>query len=133
MGVGSHLLLDYLSLSANLPLNMHPHSPFTSNEYTFTIKELYGMRKHLAIVGGLIVGQQKISQEEIDESQREVIFAINEAYYMGNRLYKSDFAADYFDKQAGSTCLQSSPGTFLRSKQDIVIANGKQMIKLIQS
>lgn len=49
MGLGSHKILDYLSLAVNLPLEYHPHSPF-STKYTKTMRDLVAFRKHLAVV-----------------------------------------------------------------------------------
>lgn len=49
MGIGSHKLLDYLSLALNLPLEYHPHSAF-STKYTKTMRDLVKVRKHLAIL-----------------------------------------------------------------------------------
>jgi hypothetical protein len=46
-------------------------------------------------------------------------------------MYHSDFAEDYFEQQAGTSNVQSCEGTFFGSKQNIVIASGKQAIKIM--
>ena len=49
MGLGSHKLLDYLSLGLNLPLEYHPHSAL-STKYTKTMRDLMGIRRQMAVV-----------------------------------------------------------------------------------
>jgi hypothetical protein len=49
MGLGSHKLLDYLSLALNMPLEYHPHSVF-STKYTKTLLDLVAFRRHLAVL-----------------------------------------------------------------------------------
>jgi hypothetical protein len=44
-------MLDYMSLSLNLPLDYHPHTSF-STKYTKTMRDLLLIRRHLMIVGG---------------------------------------------------------------------------------
>ena len=39
IGLGSHKILDYLSLSLNLPMHFHPHSPYSS-KFTKTMYDL---------------------------------------------------------------------------------------------
>ena len=44
LGIGSHKMLDYMSLGLNLPLEYHPHSVF-STKYTKTMRDLMAYRK----------------------------------------------------------------------------------------
>lgn len=81
MGVGSHKTLDYLSLSLNLPLKYHPHTIF-SNKYTKTLHDLLASKNHLT---------EFLKKEE---SSKIALKAINEAFFSGNKLYKSDFSID---------------------------------------
>lgn len=46
MGQGSHKILDFLSLSLNLPLQYHPHSIYNS-KYTKTMHDLLSNHKNL--------------------------------------------------------------------------------------
>jgi hypothetical protein len=46
MGLGSHKILDFLSLSLNLPLQYHPHNIY-SRKYTKTLHDLFELRKNL--------------------------------------------------------------------------------------
>jgi len=46
LGLGSHKILDYLSLSLNMPLVYHPHSVYT-NKYTKNVHDLLALREHL--------------------------------------------------------------------------------------
>ena len=81
MGVGSHKTLDYLSLSLNLPLKYHPHSVF-ANKYTKTMHDLLASKNHLS----------DFAKKE--ESTKIALKSINEAFFIGNKLYKSDFSQD---------------------------------------
>jgi hypothetical protein len=62
-----------------------------------------------------------------EESQRKILRAINDAFFMNNRLYKSDFNEELFTKQSGVTCL-TTHSTVFGSKQQIVIGSTKHMI-----
>ena len=117
MGLGCHKLLDYLSLSLNLPMEYHPHSAF-STKYTKTMQDLLGVKQHISNVLGLSAGVAgvKVSSEEIAESQRIMIKAVNEAVYLNNQLYQSDFNQEYFTKQSGVTCISTHPKAILGSK-----------------
>lgn len=44
MGLGSHKILDYLSLSLNLPIHYHPHSPYSAR-FTKSMSDLYEVRQ----------------------------------------------------------------------------------------
>ena len=57
--------------------------------------------------------------------------AVNDSFFINNRLYKSDFNEDYFTRQSGVTCIQSQESIF-SSKQHIVIANTKQMLTVLK-
>lgn len=64
----------------------------------------------------------------------QVIRALNDALFLNNRLYKSDFNEDYFTQQTGVTCLTTAPKTLFGSRQqNLVIANTKQMLKILQT
>ncbi len=82
MGLGCHKLLDYLSLSLNLPLEYHPHS-MLSTKFTKIMQDLLQVKSHIMNV----IGGSKASAEEVAESQRQMIIAVNEAVYMNNRIY----------------------------------------------
>jgi len=97
MGLGSHKLLDFLSLSLNLPLEFHPHSAF-STKYTKTMKDLLNVRKHIAIMATVAGSPARVKEGELEESQCYVILALNNALFLNNRLYKSDFNEDYFQQ-----------------------------------
>ena len=83
MGLGCHKLLDYLSLSLNLPMEFHPHTMF-SKKYTKTMQDLLDVKSHILNVTG---GAGGSSQADIAESQRVMLCAVNEAVYMNNRVY----------------------------------------------
>ena len=92
IGLGSHKILDYLNLSLNLPLLYHPHSPYSS-KFTKTMNDLFVIRGLMNDFG------------KNDASQKTVLRSLNDAFFLNNRLYKSDFNEDYFLKQSGVTCL----------------------------
>lgn len=46
MGLGSHKILDYLSLSLNLPMLYHPHSLY-SHKYTKAMHDLLALRESI--------------------------------------------------------------------------------------
>lgn len=102
MGVGSHKTLDFLSMSLNLPLKYHPHSIF-SNKYTKTLHDLLSTKNHL----------NEFSKKE--ESAKIALKALNETFFSGNKLYKSDFCIDQFEKQSGVT-MMTTKDTVCRSK-----------------
>ena len=104
-----------------MPLDLHPHSPFNPSKFTKSISDMIAMRKHIQAV-------QSGKPEEVEESQMKVICSLNRAYYLNNKLYRSDFGQDYFEQQAGTTVVQ---GTLLGSQQNIVIASGKQIIRIM--
>ena len=83
MGLGCHKLLDYLSLSLNLPMEFHPHDMF-SKKYTKTMQTLLDVKSHILNVTG---GAAGMSPADIAESQRVMLCAVNEAVYMNNRVY----------------------------------------------
>jgi hypothetical protein len=47
MGLGSHKILDFLSLSLNLPLQYHPHCIY-SPKYTKALHDLFDLGKNLS-------------------------------------------------------------------------------------
>lgn len=49
---------------------------------------------------------------------------------MNNRIYKSDFNEELFEKQAGVTCMKGA--NIFGERQDLLIANGKQILKIFQ-
>lgn len=52
MGLGCHKLLDYLSLSLNLPLEYHPHT-MLSTKYTKIMQDLLKVKSHIMnVIGG---------------------------------------------------------------------------------
>lgn len=85
MGLGSHKILDFLSLSLNLPLQYHPHSLF-SPKYTKTLHDLFELRSNL------------YDFPKKEAAQKAVLKAINDSIFINNRLYKSDFNEEYFDR-----------------------------------
>jgi hypothetical protein len=112
MGLGSHKLLDYMSLALNLPLEYHPHTAF-SPKYTKTMHDLMEVKAHINNVLGLTKPQ---NPEEINDSQRIIIRALNEAVYLNNKIYQSDFDEDLYAKTSGATCITTADNTFLGSK-----------------
>ena len=52
MGLGSHRLIDYMSLALNMPLEYHPHTAF-SGKYTKTIHDLLEVKAHINNVLGV--------------------------------------------------------------------------------
>lgn len=74
-----------------MPLDLHPHSPFNPSKFTKSISDMLSMRRHLQVV-------QSGKSEELEESQMQVIQALNRAYYLNNKLYSSDFSRDYFEE-----------------------------------
>jgi hypothetical protein len=94
MGLGCHKLLDYLSLSLNLPLEYHPHT-MLSTKYTKIMQDLLAVKNHILNVIG---GARSSTPEEVTDSQNVMIRAVNEAVYMNNRVYQSDFNMEYFTK-----------------------------------
>lgn len=103
MGLGSHKTLDFLSLSLNLPMKYQPHSIF-SNKHSKTLHDLLSTKNHLS----------EFTKKE--ESAKIALKAINEAFFSGNKLYKSDFNLEQFEKQAGVT-MMTTKETVCRSKQ----------------
>lgn len=103
MGGGHHKTLDYLSLSLNMPLKYQPSS-LTKNKYSKALHDLLIMKNNM----------NEFSKKE--ESAKICLKAINEAFYLGNKLYKSDFSKDYFENHSGVTVL-STNDTICRSKQ----------------
>jgi hypothetical protein len=83
MGLGSHKLLDYMSLALNLPLEYHPHTAFSA-KYTKTMHDLLEVKGHINNVLGLTKPQ---NPEEVNDSQRVIIRALNEAVYLNNKIY----------------------------------------------
>ena len=49
MGLGSHKLLDYLSLGLTMPLEYHPHN-LQATCFTKVAKDLMDIRKEIALV-----------------------------------------------------------------------------------
>jgi hypothetical protein len=94
MGLGSHKILDFLSLSLNLPLQYHPHSVYSS-KYTKTLHDLFEQKTHI----------YDFSKKE--DSQKAILRALNNSFFLNNNLYKSDFNEEYFNKQTGVTCMQT--------------------------
>ncbi len=111
MGLGSHKILDYLSLSLNLPLHYHPHSIY-STKYTKTLHDIFEVKSHL------------YDFQKKEDSQKVLLKSINESFFLNNTLYKSDFNEDYFTQQSGVTCLQTKPSVF-GSKQQIILTSTK--------
>ena len=118
MGLGSHKILDFLSLSLNLPLQYHPHCIY-SPKYTKTLHDLFDLKNNL----------YDFSKKE--PAQKAVLRAINDSFFINNKLYKSDFNEEYFSRQSGVTCL-STDKTIFNSRQHIVIANTKAMINVMR-
>jgi hypothetical protein len=118
MGLGSHKILDFLSLSLNLPLQYHPHCIF-SPKYTKALHDLFELGKHLA----------DFTKKEA--SQKVLLRAFNNSFFINNKLYKSDFNEDYYTRQCGVTTVHSAPSIF-GSSQHIVIANTKQMNQVLK-
>jgi hypothetical protein len=85
IGLGSHKILDYLSLSLNLPMQYHPHSTY-STKFTKSMYDLLDQRQYLADLG------------KREESQKHILRAINDSFFLNNKLYKSDFNEDFFYK-----------------------------------
>eukprot|EP00347_Sterkiella_histriomuscorum_P013779 403363397 len=119
MGQGSHKILDFLSLSLNLPLQYHPHNMF-QGKYTKSLLDLLSNYKDLT----------DFSKKE--EAQKLILRIINDCFFMNNSLYKSDFNEEYYQKQSGVSVVQTQ-NTVFGSKQQLIIANTKQMINVMKN
>ena len=125
MGQGSHKILDFLSISLNLPLLYHPHSLTQGNsssatKYTKSMLDLLNRQRQLG----------EFSKKE--DAQKIILRVINDTFFMNNALYKSDFNEEYYHRQSGVTVLQTRD-TVLGSRQQIIIANTKQMINVMKN
>ncbi|CDW82512.1 wd g-beta repeat-containing protein [Stylonychia lemnae] len=118
MGQGTHKILDYLSLSLNLPLQYHPHN-MHSHKYTKVMQDILNNRQSLT------------DFSKKDEAQKIILRVINDSFFNNNLMYKSDFNDEYFYRQTGVTVIQTSD-TIFRSKQQIIIANTKQIINVMR-
>lgn len=91
MGQGSHKILDFLSLSLNLPLLYHPHSLTQGNsssatKYTKSMHELLNKQKELS------------DFFKKEEAQKVILRVINDCFFMNNALYKSDYNEEYYHR-----------------------------------
>jgi hypothetical protein len=68
LGLGSHKILDYLSLSLNMPMMYHPHSIYT-NKFSKSMHDLLTLKEHL------------FEYFKKEESQRKVLRVINDCFF----------------------------------------------------
>mmetsp|Transcript_39544 Transcript_39544/g.38049 ORF Transcript_39544/g.38049 Transcript_39544/m.38049 type:complete len:174 (+) Transcript_39544:2563-3084(+) len=119
MGLGNHTALEYLSISLNFPLNYAPISIYSS--------------KHSKAINDLLNYKHEFKKlKKDDEALKETLRQINHAFFLNNRLYKSDFNQDLYERQNGVSVINSD-ATFCNSRQQILIANTKKMISVMNN
>lgn len=67
-----------------------------------------------------------------EDSQKVILKTINDCFFLNNKIYKSDYNEELFLTQSGAISMITGENTIMRSKQNIIIANTKQMIKVMQ-
>ena len=94
---GHHKVIDYLSMSLQLPLYFHPHKVL-SQKFTKTIKDIVPEREPIK---KLLTSS--IAKEADITSMKRLLWRMTEIDFIWNDRYASDFSLEYYFAQGAVT------------------------------